>query len=208
MIALLIRAVTLEGASKGILFFLTPQWHELSNPKVSPCLTYIFWLEMLCVFDFVLLNPFDVVKTCYHDSNSRNLCLSACISSSISRYDLVERNKLIHRFSTQSRPRSYSRIALQIWSEAIQQSFFSLTVGLCPITTLSSYNKFRRPIYRWVYSSEPHCSKYQSHALPYQLSPSPTHFHSSAQRANLITVNILTSKPNNKCFQLVDVAKA
>lgn len=34
MIALLVRAVTLEGASKGILFFLTPQWHELSNPKV------------------------------------------------------------------------------------------------------------------------------------------------------------------------------
>lgn len=34
MLALLIRAVTLEGASKGILFFLTPQWHELKNPKV------------------------------------------------------------------------------------------------------------------------------------------------------------------------------
>lgn len=32
--ALLIRAVTLEGASKGILYFLTPQWHELLNPKV------------------------------------------------------------------------------------------------------------------------------------------------------------------------------
>lgn len=34
MITLLIRAVTLEGAVKGIIFFLTPQWHELSNPKV------------------------------------------------------------------------------------------------------------------------------------------------------------------------------
>lgn len=34
MITLLLRAVTLEGALKGILFFLTPQWHELSNPKV------------------------------------------------------------------------------------------------------------------------------------------------------------------------------
>lgn len=34
MIALLIRAVTLEGATKGIIFFLTPQWHELINPKV------------------------------------------------------------------------------------------------------------------------------------------------------------------------------
>lgn len=34
MIALLFRAVTLEGATKGIIFFLTPQWHELINPKV------------------------------------------------------------------------------------------------------------------------------------------------------------------------------
>lgn len=34
MITLLIRAVTLEGATKGILYFITPQWHELSNPKV------------------------------------------------------------------------------------------------------------------------------------------------------------------------------
>lgn len=41
MIALLIRAVTLEGASKGILFFLTPQWHELANPKVSKFSTKI-----------------------------------------------------------------------------------------------------------------------------------------------------------------------
>ncbi|XP_055305392.1 sodium-dependent nutrient amino acid transporter 1 isoform X1 [Sitodiplosis mosellana] len=34
MLALLIRSVTLEGASKGILFFLTPKWHELTNPKI------------------------------------------------------------------------------------------------------------------------------------------------------------------------------
>lgn len=34
MIALLVRSVTLEGAAKGILFFITPQWHELANPKV------------------------------------------------------------------------------------------------------------------------------------------------------------------------------
>lgn len=34
MIALLMRAVTLEGAPKGIIFFLAPQWHELINPKI------------------------------------------------------------------------------------------------------------------------------------------------------------------------------
>lgn len=38
--ALLIRAVTLEGAWKGILYFLTPQWHELLNPKV--CTHFLF----------------------------------------------------------------------------------------------------------------------------------------------------------------------
>lgn len=34
MITLLVRAVTLEGAVDGILFFLRPQWWELLNPKV------------------------------------------------------------------------------------------------------------------------------------------------------------------------------
>lgn len=32
---LLIRAVTLEGAMKGIIFFLKPKWEELLNPKVN-----------------------------------------------------------------------------------------------------------------------------------------------------------------------------
>ncbi|XP_031628888.1 sodium-dependent nutrient amino acid transporter 1-like [Contarinia nasturtii] len=70
MIALLLRAVTLEGSSKGILFFLTPQWHELVNPK--------------------------------------------------------------------------------IWSEAIQQAFYSLSVGMGPLVVMSSYNKFNHVIYRDV----------------------------------------------------------
>ncbi|KAH8292710.1 hypothetical protein KR018_004084, partial [Drosophila ironensis] len=34
LIVLLIRAVTLEGARDGIIFFLQPQWSELLNPKV------------------------------------------------------------------------------------------------------------------------------------------------------------------------------
>lgn len=34
MITLLIRAVTLEGAVDGILYFITPQWSELLNPQV------------------------------------------------------------------------------------------------------------------------------------------------------------------------------
>lgn len=34
MITLLVRAVTLDGAVDGILYFLRPQWSELLNPKV------------------------------------------------------------------------------------------------------------------------------------------------------------------------------
>lgn len=32
---LFIRAVTLPGSMKGIMYFLTPQWDQLLNPKVS-----------------------------------------------------------------------------------------------------------------------------------------------------------------------------
>lgn len=34
LIALLIKAVTLDGAADGIIFFLKPQWSELLNLKV------------------------------------------------------------------------------------------------------------------------------------------------------------------------------
>lgn len=32
---LLVRAVTLPGSVNGILYFLTPQWNELLNPRVK-----------------------------------------------------------------------------------------------------------------------------------------------------------------------------
>lgn len=35
MAVLLVRAVTLPGAMKGIMYFLTPQWDQLLNPNVS-----------------------------------------------------------------------------------------------------------------------------------------------------------------------------
>lgn len=41
-------------------------------------------------------------------------------------------------------------ICWQIWKEAIQQVFYSLSVGLCPIIMLSSYNKFNHDFQRLV----------------------------------------------------------
>ena len=35
MIALLIRGLTLPGASQGLLFFFTPQWEKLASLQVS-----------------------------------------------------------------------------------------------------------------------------------------------------------------------------
>lgn len=34
MIVLLVRSVTLPGSVNGILYFVTPQWDQLLNPKV------------------------------------------------------------------------------------------------------------------------------------------------------------------------------
>ncbi len=34
LVALLVNAVTKEGAINGIIFYVTPQWHRLADPKV------------------------------------------------------------------------------------------------------------------------------------------------------------------------------
>ncbi|XP_035733050.1 sodium-dependent nutrient amino acid transporter 1-like isoform X2 [Vespa mandarinia] len=49
LIALLIRAVTLNGAANGILFFITPQWDMLLKPKVwYAAVTQCFFSLSVC----------------------------------------------------------------------------------------------------------------------------------------------------------------
>lgn len=49
MTALLIRAVTLEGAVNGILFFITPNWEALLKPNVwYAAITQCFFSLSVC----------------------------------------------------------------------------------------------------------------------------------------------------------------
>lgn len=50
MFILLIRAVTLEGSSKGILFFITPKWELILKPQVwYAAITQCFFSLSVCV---------------------------------------------------------------------------------------------------------------------------------------------------------------
>jgi len=49
MVALLIRAVTLEGAINGIIFFVTPEWNALWKPTVwYAAITQCFFSLSVC----------------------------------------------------------------------------------------------------------------------------------------------------------------
>ncbi|XP_065093534.1 sodium-dependent nutrient amino acid transporter 1 isoform X1 [Ochlerotatus camptorhynchus] len=62
MIIILIRALTLEGAIDGVIFFIKPQWGELLNPKVwYSATTQLFFslsVGMGCVIMFSSYNNF------------------------------------------------------------------------------------------------------------------------------------------------------
>ncbi len=58
---LVVRGVTLPGASDGILYFIQPRWEELKKPEAS-----IQCLVIVCdrVRDWLVLNGEKLVKVC------------------------------------------------------------------------------------------------------------------------------------------------
>lgn len=60
MFILLFRAVTLPGAVDGILYFITPQWSELLNPKVwYAAVSQVFFSLAICFGGIVMYSSFN-----------------------------------------------------------------------------------------------------------------------------------------------------
>ncbi|XP_053608028.1 sodium-dependent nutrient amino acid transporter 1-like [Plodia interpunctella] len=70
LIILLIRAVTLEGASKGILFFLTPEWEKILEIKVwYAAVTQVFFSLSVCSGALVMFSSYNGFRqNVYRDS--------------------------------------------------------------------------------------------------------------------------------------------
>ncbi|KAG7302653.1 hypothetical protein JYU34_012604 [Plutella xylostella] len=70
MLILLIRAVTLEGASKGILFFITPQWEKILQLQVwYAAVTQVFFSLSVCSGALIMFASYNGFKTnVYRDS--------------------------------------------------------------------------------------------------------------------------------------------
>ncbi|XP_012261870.2 sodium-dependent nutrient amino acid transporter 1-like [Athalia rosae] len=69
MIILLIRAVTLEGAGEGILFFLTPKWDKLLEPTVwYAAITQCFFSLTVCLGAIIMFSSYNGFRhTLYRD---------------------------------------------------------------------------------------------------------------------------------------------
>ncbi|XP_077299580.1 sodium-dependent nutrient amino acid transporter 1-like isoform X1 [Arctopsyche grandis] len=70
MIVLLVRAATLEGAVDGILFFISPEWSELLNPKVwYAAVTQAFFSLSVCIGAIIMFSSYNqFTHNVYRDS--------------------------------------------------------------------------------------------------------------------------------------------
>lgn len=60
MIILLIRAVTLDGAIDGIIYFLKPQWDKILEPQVwYAAVTQVFFSLAICFGSIVMYSSYN-----------------------------------------------------------------------------------------------------------------------------------------------------
>ncbi|KAL7730577.1 hypothetical protein ACLKA6_000571 [Drosophila palustris] len=71
MIILLVRALTLPGASDGVLYFLKPQWHKLLEPQVwYAAVTQVFFSLAICFGNIVMYSSYNRFgQNIYRDAN-------------------------------------------------------------------------------------------------------------------------------------------
>ncbi|XP_055904335.1 sodium-dependent nutrient amino acid transporter 1-like [Eupeodes corollae] len=71
MFILLIRAMTLPGASKGVMFFITPQWDMLFTAKVwYAAVTQVFFSLAICFGNIVIYSSYNKFEhNVYRDAN-------------------------------------------------------------------------------------------------------------------------------------------
>ncbi|XP_034477988.1 sodium-dependent nutrient amino acid transporter 1 [Drosophila innubila] len=71
MIILLVRALTLPGASDGVLYFLRPQWHKLLEPQVwYAAVTQVFFSLAICFGNIVMYSSYNRFgQNIYRDAN-------------------------------------------------------------------------------------------------------------------------------------------
>lgn len=71
MIILLVRALTLPGASDGVLYFLRPQWHKLLEPQVwYAAVTQVFFSLAICFGNIVMYASYNRFgQNIYRDAN-------------------------------------------------------------------------------------------------------------------------------------------
>ncbi|EDW60494.1 sodium-dependent nutrient amino acid transporter 1 [Drosophila virilis] len=71
MLILLVRALTLPGASDGVLYFLKPQWHKLLEPQVwYAAVTQVFFSLAICFGNIIMYASYNRFgQNIYRDAN-------------------------------------------------------------------------------------------------------------------------------------------
>lgn len=67
MLILLVRSVTLEGAMIGIMYFITPQWDRILEPKVwFAAVTQVFFSLSVCFGNIIMYSSYNKFRHNVH----------------------------------------------------------------------------------------------------------------------------------------------